>query len=82
MMLYASAMLKVVMKNNLYVIHKYLIILVNKFNPKPINHKPVNKLTYVMVGLSVVIILDKNNIGATNENKIKLVSKNNSLTVI
>ncbi|GHT09535.1 hypothetical protein FACS189426_08260 [Bacteroidia bacterium] len=80
MMLYASTMLKVVIKNNLYLIQKYIIILVNRFNKKPIRDKQINKKTYVLIELSIVF--DKNSTEPTSGNKIKLNTENNSLTKI
>jgi hypothetical protein len=80
MMLYANVILKVTTKNNLYLIQKYLIILVNKFNNKPINHKLINKKAYILIEFSIV--LDNNSTGTMNGNKIKLNSENNSLTNI
>jgi hypothetical protein len=59
---------------------KYLIILVNRFNNKPISHKHINKKMYVWVELSIVF--DKNSTETTSGIKIKLNPENNSLTKI
>jgi hypothetical protein len=58
------------MRNNLYLIQKYLIILIDRFNNKPISHKPVNKKTYVWVEFSIAF--DKNSTRAMGGIKIKL----------
>jgi len=79
-MLYVSAILRVVTKNNLYLIQKYLIIRVNKFNNKPINHKHINKEIQVLI--EIPIVLDKNNKGITSGKNIKLNPESNSLTKI
>jgi hypothetical protein len=75
-------MLNIAIKNNLYLTQKYLIIPVNKFNPKPINHKITNRETYDRIELSIIIVLDKNNIETMNGKNIKLNPENSSLTKI
>jgi hypothetical protein len=78
MMLYASTIPKIVIKTNLYLIQTNLMILVNRFNNKPISHKHRNKETYVLAERSMVF--DKNSREPTRGNKIKLNPENSSLT--